>query len=95
MAELQRAILAACAAAARPGAAVTYSVCSLTRAEGPGVIAWALANGLARAGAPGGVPPDVLTAEGDLLTLPSRHGCDGFYAARLERSGQPAVPPLG
>jgi len=35
----------------------------------------------------------VLTPEGDLLTLPSRHGCDGFYAARLVRSG--SQPPSG
>jgi 16S rRNA (cytosine967-C5)-methyltransferase len=83
MAELQRAILDACAPLARPGAPVTYSVCSLTRAEGPEVAAGALARGLSRAAAPAGFPADVLTAEGDLLTLPHRHGCDGFYAARM------------
>ncbi len=83
MAEAQRAILAACAAWAKPGAPVTYSVCSLTRAEGPAVAAWALAHGLARAPAQEDFPRDVLTGDGDLLTLPSRHGCDGFYAARF------------
>ncbi len=83
MAEVQRALLAACAAYAREGAPVTYSVCSLTRAEGPAVAAWAIAHGLRRTPPPPGFPADVLTAEGDLLTLPSRHGCDGFYAARL------------
>ncbi|HEX9287908.1 MAG TPA: RsmB/NOP family class I SAM-dependent RNA methyltransferase, partial [Anaeromyxobacteraceae bacterium] len=83
MAEVQRALLAACAAYAREGAPVTYSVCSLTRAEGPAVAAWAVAHGLRRTPPPPGFPADVLTAEGDLLTLPSRHGCDGFYAARL------------
>ena len=83
MAELQRPILAACAAYAAPGAPVTYSVCSLTRAEGPGVTAWAAARGLSRRAPPAGFPGDVLDAAGDLLTLPSRHGCDGFYAARL------------
>jgi 16S rRNA (cytosine967-C5)-methyltransferase len=83
MAEIQRAILAACAPYAKPGAPVTYSVCSLSRAEGPDVAAWALAHGFARTPAPEPFPRDVLTAAGDLLTLPSRHGCDGFYAARL------------
>jgi len=83
MAELQRAILLACAPWAKSGAAVTYSVCSLTRAEGPAVARWALAQGLERATAPSGLPADVLAEEGDLLTLPSRHGCDGFYAARF------------
>jgi 16S rRNA (cytosine967-C5)-methyltransferase len=83
MAEAQRAILDACRAYARPGAPITYSVCSLTRAEGPAVAAWALGRGLARAGAPPAFPADVLTPEGELLTLPHRHDCDGFYAARL------------
>jgi 16S rRNA (cytosine967-C5)-methyltransferase len=83
MAEIQRAILDACRAYAKPGAPVTYSVCSLTRAEGPEIAAWAVARGLTRTPAPEGFPADVLTAEGDLLTLPHRHDCDGFYAARL------------
>lgn len=86
MAEAQRAILAACAGYARPGAPVTYSVCALTRAEGPEIAAWALAHGFARAAPPAAFPPDVLDPQGDLLTLPHRHGCDGFYAARLVRA---------
>ncbi len=81
----QRAILEACASYAHPAALVTYSVCSLTRAEGPEVAGWAAGKGLARAPAPAGFPADVLTAEGDLLTLPHRHGCDGFYAVRFTR----------
>jgi 16S rRNA (cytosine967-C5)-methyltransferase len=86
LAEAQRAILAACARYARPGAPVAYSVCALTRAEGPELVAWALGQGLARTAPPPGFPGDVLTAAGDLLTLPHRHGCDGFYAARLVRA---------
>ena len=92
MAATQRAILAACAAHARPGAPITYSVCSLTRAEGPAAAEWALAHGLQRAPPPRDVPPDVLTSDGDLLTLPSRHGCDGFYAARFVRGPTPTRP---
>ncbi len=83
MAEIQRAILLACAPWAKQGAVITYSVCSLTRAEGPAVARAALERGLERAAAPSGFPADVLTGEGDLLTSPSRHGCDGFYAARF------------
>ncbi|HEX7487897.1 MAG TPA: SAM-dependent methyltransferase, partial [Anaeromyxobacteraceae bacterium] len=79
------AVLEACASYARPAALVTYSVCSLTRAEGPEIAEWATGKGLARAAAPAGFPADALTAEGDLLTLPHRHGCDGFYAARFTR----------
>jgi 16S rRNA (cytosine967-C5)-methyltransferase len=83
LAEVQRAMLDACRAYARPGAPVAYSVCSLTRAEGPEIAAWATARSLARTAPPEGFPCDVLTAEGDLLTLPHRHDCDGFYAARF------------
>jgi 16S rRNA (cytosine967-C5)-methyltransferase len=85
LAALQREILAATARYARPGAPVTYSVCSLSRAEGPEVAAAMVAAGYRRAAAPAGFPADVLTADGDLLTLPHRHGTDGFYACRLVR----------
>jgi 16S rRNA (cytosine967-C5)-methyltransferase len=82
-AALQAAILEGCLGYARPGAAVTYAVCSLSRAEGPGLVASFLARGLRRAPPPAGLPADVLTPEGDLLTLPHRHRADGFYATRL------------
>ena len=85
MAALQREILRAMARYARPGAPVTYSVCSLSRVEGPEIAAGMTAEGWRRAAAPPEVPADVLTPEGDLLTLPSRHGSDGFYACRLAR----------
>ncbi|WP_242346663.1 transcription antitermination factor NusB [Anaeromyxobacter terrae] len=84
MAELQAAVLASTARYARPGAPVTYSICSLSRAEGPRIVEGALRGGLARTGG-GAVPADVLTPDGDLLTVPHRHGTDGFYAARLAR----------
>ncbi|HSD20783.1 MAG TPA: transcription antitermination factor NusB [Anaeromyxobacter sp.] len=84
MAELQAAVLSSTSCYARPGAPVTYSICSLSRAEGPWVVEGALRAGLARA-TDGAVPADVLTPDGDLLTVPHRHGTDGFYAARLVR----------
>jgi 16S rRNA (cytosine967-C5)-methyltransferase len=85
LADLQRAIVASVAAYARPGAPVTYSVCSLSRAEGPGVVTASLAAGWRRAPPPPGLPADLLTGDGELLTLPHRHGTDGFYAARMTR----------
>lgn len=85
MAVLQRGILSNVARYARPGAPVTYSVCSLSRAEGPEVVEAMLAAGWKRTPPPPSLPPAVLTPEGDLLTLPSRHGTDGFYAVRLVR----------
>jgi 16S rRNA (cytosine967-C5)-methyltransferase len=85
MAEVQREILGSVARYARPGAPVTCSVCSLSRAEGPELAAWMVAAGFRRDPAPAGFPPDVLTAEGDLLARPDRHGTDGFYAFRVTR----------
>jgi 16S rRNA (cytosine967-C5)-methyltransferase len=87
LAALQLDILRASARLAKPGAPVTYAVCSLSRAEGSEVVAAFLAEGWRRDPAPAVVPVDALTFEGDLLTLPHRHGADGFYAARLVRAG--------
>jgi len=81
-ADLQEAILRNALRYAKPGAAVTYSVCALSRAEGPDLIA-RFAGAARRAPPPGIVPADLLTPEGDLLTLPDQHAGDGFYAARL------------
>ncbi len=85
MARLQLELLEACARAARPGAPVTYSVCSLSRAEGPAIAASMSNRGFRRSPPPAGFPADALTPQGDLLTLPHRHGTDGFYACRLVR----------
>jgi 16S rRNA (cytosine967-C5)-methyltransferase len=85
MGRLQLEILRACARYARDGAPITYSICSLSRAEGPEVVAAMLPSGFRRAPPAPGFPADVLTPEGDLLTLPHRHATDGFYASRLVR----------
>ncbi len=87
MAALQLAILSVVARYARAGAPVTYSVCSISRAEGPQVVQGLLAQGFARAPPPAAFPPDSLTPEGDMLVLPHRHGTDGFYAGRVVRTG--------
>jgi len=86
LAAIQRAVLTAMAGYAKAGAPVTYAVCSLSRLEGPEIAQGMLAQGFRRERAEG-LPADVLTPEGDLLTLPHRHGCDGFYAARLVAGG--------
>jgi 16S rRNA (cytosine967-C5)-methyltransferase len=87
LAALQLAILRAMSRYARPGAPVTYAVCSLSRAEGPGVVEALLAEGWRRDPAPAEVARSMLDPSGDLLTLPHRHGADGFYAARLVGTG--------
>jgi 16S rRNA (cytosine967-C5)-methyltransferase len=85
MAALQREVLSNVARYAREGATVTYSVCSLSRVEGPEVVATLLADGWRRVAPAPELAVDLFTADGDLLTLPHRHGADGFYAARLVR----------
>jgi len=81
-ADLQESILRSALRYAKPGAAVTYSVCALSRAEGPDLIA-RFSDAARRAPPPATFPSDLLTPEGDLLTLPDLHAGDGFYAARL------------
>lgn len=86
--ELQTALLARALREVRPGGRVVYSTCTLLREENEDVVAAA------------GAPLDDLTAvappaahprlPGALLTLPHRHGTDGFFIARLRRPGGPA-----
>ena len=81
--EQQRAVLDRALALARPGGRVVYSTCTLIAPENEDVV---------RAT---GAPLDDLGAEhpelahprlpGALLTLPHRHGTDGFFIARLRR----------
>jgi len=91
LAEKQRAILAAAATLVKPGGRLVYATCSVLPDENEAVVAAFLAARpdfiagdaaaeLARAG--------IALDTGPALTLlPHRHGCDGFYAAILERTG--------
>jgi 16S rRNA (cytosine967-C5)-methyltransferase len=74
----------------RPGGAVVYSVCTFTPEETRDLIGrfleahsdFAIAD--PRPHLP--EPAHALISEaGELATWPHRHGCDGFYAVRLER----------
>ncbi len=89
LAALQLSILRAMARYAKAGAPVTYAICSLSRVEGPGVVAAMLAEGWRREAAPAEVDRAMLDGVGDLVTLPHRHGADGFYAARIIRTDFP------
>jgi 16S rRNA (cytosine967-C5)-methyltransferase len=86
--QLQRAVLARALEAVRPGGRVVYSTCTLLSEENEDVV---------RAS---GAAVDDLTPEfpgmahpglpGALLTLPGRHGTDGFFVARLRAAPAPA-----
>jgi 16S rRNA (cytosine967-C5)-methyltransferase len=83
----------------RPGGTLIYCTCSLEPEEGERAIAALLASESAIRRAPIGAGEvagltEILTAEGDLRTLPCHlphqdprlGGLDGFYAARLVKS---------
>jgi 16S rRNA (cytosine967-C5)-methyltransferase len=91
--ETQRAILAAVAPLVRPGGALVYAVCTLTRAEGDDVVA-------ARAAADGGrwawveapavqTPTEALGHDGParVVLRSDLHGTDGFVIHRMRRGG--------
>jgi len=91
---LQRRLLDAAATMVAPGGVLIYAVCSLQPEEGPDQVAALLARHAELRRAP--VDPaevaglaDLVTAEGDLRTLPchlaAEGGMDGFYVARLRR----------
>jgi 16S rRNA (cytosine967-C5)-methyltransferase len=69
----QRAVLAAAARATRPGGSLTYSVCTISRAEAEGQIEWF------------GEQQRGFVPEESLQLLPHRDGTDGFFIARLRR----------
>lgn len=75
---IQAGILAAGARATAPGGVLVYSVCTITRAEGEGVIGGFL----------GEHPEFVL--ERRVQLMPHVEGTDGFFIARLRRSGSAA-----
>jgi 16S rRNA (cytosine967-C5)-methyltransferase len=89
-------LLDAAAEMVAPGGTLVFAVCSLEREEGPEQIADFLVRNDQFARAP--VTADdvfglreLISDDGDLRTLPShlpeQGGMDGFYAARLTRSG--------
>ena len=95
LAIVQERLLAAASEMVAPGGTLVYCTCSLEVEEGPLQIARFLARGVPFERAPirpreVGDLAELLTAEGDLRTLPSHfsalEGIDGFYAARLVRA---------
>ena len=89
-------LLRAAAALVRPGGVLVYCVCSLEPEEGPGQVARFLGPGVPFVREPVDAAEicgqsQFVTAEGDLRTLPCHWpdvgGMDGFFAARLRRTG--------
>ena len=68
-------MLATAAAATAPGSVMVYSVCTISRAETVGVVESFLGANAA------------FELEESFQLMPHHHGTDGFYVARLRRSG--------
>jgi 16S rRNA (cytosine967-C5)-methyltransferase len=87
LAQLQARLLARAAALVKPGGALTYAVCTVTRAETLGVVEPLLAGGGWAADDLGATWPGLAhpAAGGFLLILPPEHGSAGFFVARLRR----------
>lgn len=91
---LQNRLLDAAAGLLEPGGRLVYAVCSLLPEEGPARVEALLARGAPFVVEPAaaeafGLPPDAVTPEGSIRSLPGhwaeRGGLDGFYACRLRR----------
>jgi len=92
-AELQAQLLRRAALHVRPGGTVVYATCTLGREENEDVVRAVCADGLLQiaqiAPQQGECPSHMalVADDGCLRTFPHRHGLDGFFAARLLRSG--------
>jgi len=75
LAGMQARILAAAADATRPGGVLVYAVCTISRAEGEQVIERFLAE------------HGEFALEDRVQLLPHHDGTDGFFIARIKRSG--------
>jgi 16S rRNA (cytosine967-C5)-methyltransferase len=82
--EQQRLLLDSVATAVRAGGWLVYATCSLEPEENEEQVNGFLDRHPEFRRDPGdALPPQLLTAAGDLLLLPQRHGVDGAFAARL------------
>lgn len=79
-------LLRALAESVQPGGLLFFATCSLEPEENEVQIEALLASDSRFRREPSStVPSELLTAAGDLMLLPQRHGTDGAYAARLRR----------
>ena len=91
--QIQKRLLRAAADCVKPGGLLVYCVCTVTPEENENVAADLLA---ARPGfkriPPGGIPPELIDADGFFRTFPHRHGTDGFFGAVFVRTGRTNAP---
>jgi 16S rRNA (cytosine967-C5)-methyltransferase len=87
MGAVQRALIAASAAAVRPGGLLIYSTCSLEQEENDAQLESFLGEHpeFSLEPPPAGTVPATVLDAGRLRVLPHVHGADGAFAARLRR----------
>lgn len=85
MSASQREMLLQAASCLRRGGRLVYSTCSIEVEENESVIEWFISSNQEFTVVEPRAPADTLTADGFVRTYPHRHGCDGFFAAVLER----------
>lgn len=87
LADLQRSILRDAAGLLRPGGRLVYATCSLMAAENEAVVSKFLSENKAFVPQEALPPPlqALATRPGQLNLRPDRQGCDGFFAAALQR----------
>ncbi len=86
LAARQAELLDAAAALVSPGGLLVYATCSLEPEENQAQVAEFLKRHGDFRREPSDVPPTLISADGDLVILPQRHGTDGGFAARLRRA---------
>jgi len=91
-AEAQIALLRRASGFVAPGGLLAYTLCTIAEAEGPAVVRAFLADasGFRPDDAPDGLAFDagaLSIGPGTWRTTPHRHGCDGFFVARMRRTG--------
>jgi 16S rRNA (cytosine967-C5)-methyltransferase len=84
---LQSELLEVAAAHTAPGGRLVYATCTVLTEENQDVVTRFLAGHSDFAREPAPVSAELRSQDGDLLTLPHRHGMDGFYAAVMVRRG--------
>jgi 16S rRNA (cytosine967-C5)-methyltransferase len=89
LAELQRSILDHAATLVRPGGHLVYATCTIEPMENEDVVRAFLETHPEFELVPADtiLPPEVVTPDGFLQTLPHRHGADGMFGARMRRKG--------
>jgi 16S rRNA (cytosine1407-C5)-methyltransferase len=97
IAETQRELIDSAFHALRPGGTLVYSTCTLNREENEEVVEWLLTrypHAVQRQPLNALFPTATaaLTPEGDLHVFPQIYDCEGFFVARLHKTG--AIEPL-